>query len=93
MHNSPQSLSKDVLITNNLGLHARPAAMIAKLAKTAQDEIWIIKDNQTVDASSIIDILSIGCGPGSRITVKIENVLDLEILESIIKLVETGFEE
>ena len=93
MHNSPQSLSKEILITNNLGLHARPAAMIAKLAKTAQNEVWIIKDNQIVDASSIIDILSIGCGPGSRITVKIENRLDLEILESIIKLVETGFEE
>ena len=93
MQNSLQSLSKDVLITNNLGLHARPAAMIANLAKAAKNEVWIIKDDQTVDASSIIDILSIGCGPGSTITIKIDNVLDSKILESIIKLVETGFGE
>ena len=93
MHNSSESLSKGVIITNELGLHARPAAMIARLAKTARDEVWIVQDHQTVDASSIIDILSIGCEAGSRITIKINNVSDKEVLDAIIKLVETGFEE
>ena len=93
MHNNPESLSKNVLVTNELGLHARPAAMIAKIAKTARDEVWITKDDQTIDATSIIDILSIGCGPGSKITVKINDISDMDILESIIQLVETGFEE
>jgi phosphocarrier protein HPr len=93
MRNHSQSLSKDLIIANNLGLHARPAAEIAKLAKKARKGVWISNDLQTVDASSIIDILTMGCGMGSRITIKIDDSEDMAILDAIVELVETGFKE
>ena len=93
MHNTSKLLSKKVFITNELGLHARPAAMIAKLAKSAKSKVWIVKDDEAVDASSIVDILTIACSAGSKVIVKIEDKSDMDILQSIAKLVETGFEE
>jgi phosphocarrier protein HPr len=86
-------LSKEVLVNNELGLHARPAAMIAKIAKTANSRVWIITENEIVDASRIIDILSIGCAAGSLLTVCVEDRSDLNILDAIAKLIEKGFEE
>lgn len=86
-------LTKDVMVVNELGFHARTAAQIAKLAQNAGSGIWIIKDGEKVDASSIIDILSLACAKGSRVTFTVENQSDATILHDIIKLVESGFGE
>ncbi len=67
--------------------------MIAKLAKTASSKVWLETGDEVVDASSIIDILTICCAEGSRITVRVENRSDLDILDSITELVENGFGE
>lgn len=85
--------SKEVIITNELGLHARPAAMIAKLAMQAGSNVWLIKDDEKVDASSIIDILSLSGTKDSRITLRIEDPSDTEVLEKIAALFEIGFKE
>jgi phosphotransferase system HPr (HPr) family protein len=87
------SLSKVILVKNELGLHARPAAMIAKIAKKANSRVWIILGDEIVDASNIMDILAIGCAAGSVLTVRVEDRSDLNVLDSIAKLVEKGFEE
>ncbi|MFW6335239.1 MAG: HPr family phosphocarrier protein [Desulfosalsimonas sp.] len=86
-------MSKEVTVINEMGLHARPAAMIAKLAMQADSGVWLIKDGEQVDATSIIDILSLACTRDSRITLKIENPSDSEILEKISALFEKGFKE
>lgn len=88
-----KELSKEVTVTNELGLHARPAAMIAKLAMQAASNVWLIKDDEKVDASSIIDILSLSGTKDSRITLKIEDPSDTEVLEQIAGLFEIGFKE
>lgn len=88
-----KDLSKEVTVINEMGLHARPAAMIAKLAMQADSGVWLIKDGEQVDATSIIDILSLACTRDSRITLKIENPSDSEILEKISALFEKGFKE
>ena len=82
-----------VTVTNPLGLHARPAAMIAKRAMQARSGVWMIRNGEHVDASSIIDILSLACTLGSRITLKIENPSDIDILDDISALFEKGFDE
>ena len=87
------NLNKNTTVINELGLHARPAAMIANLAIKAQSEVWLCKNEEQVDASSIIDILSLGCIKGSDITLKIENPKDMKILNKIINLFENGFGE
>jgi len=93
MNKSDTKLLKRVTITNDLGLHARSAAQIAKLARNVKSKMWIIKDGEKVDAASIIDILTLACPKGSKITLKIDDPSDLDILNDIAKLIERGFGE
>lgn len=78
---------------NILGMHARPAAMIAKLAQEAAAVIWIGAGDNRADASSIIDILSLGCSRGYEVTIEAENEDDLPILDSIKEIIDKGFGE
>lgn len=93
MNNSVNGLSMDVTITNAFGLHARAAAKIAKLVQNVKSKVWIIKEGEKADASSIIDILTLACEKGSKITLKIDDPSDLEILNKLADLVESGFGE
>lgn len=94
MSNTQDELSKDVFIVNELGLHARAAAKLAEIAMKARSQVWISKEQEeTVDAKSIIDMLSIACAKGTRITIKIESQSDENILNDIAQLVESGFGE
>jgi len=87
------TLSRDVLIINELGLHARSAAGIAKLAQNASSKVWLIRGKERVDASSVIDILSLACSKGSKITLEIDEESDIDILNEIIELIKNGFGE
>lgn len=93
MGNPNKEFSRDVFVINELGLHARSAAKIAELAQTAKAKVWVIKDGKAVDGSSIIDILTLGCTKGSKITIKIDDQSDAVILKAIVKLIENGFGE
>ncbi|MBU0988326.1 MAG: HPr family phosphocarrier protein [Proteobacteria bacterium] len=93
MDKANNGLSRDVVITNKLGLHARAAAKISKCAQNSKSNVWIIKDGAEADASSIIDILTLACVRGTQITIKIDDRSDLEILNNLTKLVESGFGE
>ena len=87
------TLSRDALIINELGLHARSAAGIAKLAQNANSKVWLIRGKERVDASSVIDILSLACSKGSKITLEIDEESDIDILNKIIELIKKGFGE
>ena len=93
MPKSEPALSREVTIVNELGLHARSAAQIATLANGSQASVWIQKGDQKADASSIVDILTLACEKGTKITIRIENKSDFNILEAITQLVESGFGE
>ena len=93
MNKSENELSRCVTITNDLGLHARSAAKIAKLVQNVTSNVWIIKDGKRVDASSIIDILTLVCPKGSIITIEIDNQSDTGILNDLVQLIESGFGE
>jgi len=93
MNKSDNELFKTVTIINDLGLHARSASQIAKLAQNVKSKVWIIKDGEKVDAASIIDILTLACPKGTKITLKIDDQSDLDILNDIAKLIESGFGE
>ena len=93
MNRSQPALSRKVTIVNELGLHARSAAKIAELANRSKASIWIQKGDEKADASSIVDILTLACEKGTKITIHIENKSDLSILEEITELVKSGFGE
>jgi phosphocarrier protein HPr len=89
----PSTLSKKVQIINELGLHARAAAIIAKKAQTATSTIWIVKENERADAASIIDLLILKCTKGSWITLTSKNPADHHVLLDILESVQSGFGE
>lgn len=93
MADQKKELSKQVTIVNELGLHARAAGKIAKIVQEAEGKIWILKDSQKVDASSVIDILTLACAQGTQITVSADIEGDIHILDNVAKIVESGFGE
>jgi len=84
---------RDTTIKNELGLHARSAAQIAGVAQNSIANVWIQKGAEKADASSIIDILTLACAKGTKITIIIEDLADIQILEAIADLVDSGFGE
>ena len=88
-----QSFSKDVTVVNELGLHARSAAKIAELARGATSKVWVQKSGESVDARSILDILTLACEKGSKLTIIIDDRSDMETLDRIVALVINGFGE
>ena len=93
MTNLSPELYREVVIVNELGLHARSAAKIAELAQNSKAAVWVKRDAEKADASSIVDILTLACERGTKITLIIEDETDRPILENIANLVETGFGE
>jgi phosphocarrier protein HPr len=79
-------------VANPLGIHARPAALIAKLASTAEGKVWLIKEDEMIDAGSIIDILTLGCTEGSEVTLQMENHSDGKVFTEIAELIEQGID-
>ncbi len=88
-----QELRKVATIKNELGLHARSAAQIAHIAGNSAADVWLEKDGKMADASSIIDILTLACGKGTKIAIIIEDWVDINILNAIVDLVDSGFGE
>lgn len=96
----PLSVAKENLkkirqttIVNELGLHARSAAQIADIARNSIANVWIEKNDEKADASSILDILTLACAKETKITIIIEDPGDLPILNAIADLVDNGFGE
>ena len=91
--NNQTEIRKDVTVVNELGMHARSAAQISEIAKEARAPIWVQRNNERVDARSIIDILTLACEKGSTLTIVIEDPADLNTLNRIVSLVQDGFGE
>jgi phosphocarrier protein len=80
-------------VVNDLGLHARSAAKIAEIARDATSRVWVQKNKERADARSILDILTLACEKGSKLTIVINDSSDMEILNRIVELVSNGFGE
>jgi len=91
--NKKLALHKSVFIKNELGLHARSAAQIAEIAMKSKGNVWIVKNEERADASAIMDILTLVCEKGTKISIIIEDPGDTDILNEIANLVHNGFGE
>lgn len=83
----------EVIINNELGLHARPAAMITKMVQHAERTIWLVDGEHRADASSVIDILTLNAGKGKKLTLESESEIDRSILEALAGFFASGFGE
>ncbi len=84
---------RKVQIVNTLGIHARPATLIAQTAQQYQSDISIEKDGLVVNAKSVMGVMMLVAGKGSWITIRAEGPDEAEAVEAIAKLVEEGFGE
>ena len=65
-------IAKELTVTNKLGIHARPAAMFVKTANQFDCEVFVEKDGETVNGKSIMGLMMLAAGPGSRLVVHAE---------------------
>ena len=86
-------IDRRIWVKNELGMHARPASKIAQIAETAQSGVWLCANSMKVDATSIIDILTLCAVKGTKIVIKIENQEDSMVLDQIVDFFEAGFGE
>ncbi|WP_407331496.1 HPr family phosphocarrier protein [Enterovibrio sp. 27052020O] len=86
-------VSKEVLIRNRLGLHARAAVKLVEMAQSFDAEVMISKDEQTVTADSVMAILLLDSSQGEQITVSAEGQQAQQALDAVTALIEAGFDE
>ncbi len=83
----------EVTITNRKGLHARASAAFVKCVEKFDAEVIVKKDGSSVNGSSIMGLMMLAAGPGSRIVIETEGPEAEEALEALTALVEAGFHE
>ena len=86
-------VSKDVTITNKLGLHARPAAMLVKTASKYSSHILFRKGNLEVNGKSIMGVMMLAAEQGSKITVIVDGDDEREALKELVRIFEAKFGE
>ena len=82
-----------VEIVNERGLHARASAKFVKLAGTFDADVRVTKDDQTVDALSIMGLMMLAAGPGSTITITAGGREAKAAVSALVQLVAERFEE
>jgi len=84
---------KKLAIKNSLGIHARPAGLFAQIASKFNAQIAVEKNGMTVDGKSIMEVMMLGAGKGSSITIKAKGEDAESALNALEKLIEDKFGE
>ncbi len=95
-HKKPSAdheITKELLVTNKLGIHARPAALFVKTANRFTSNIFVEKDGERVNGKSIMGLMMLAAGPGSRLNVTAEGSDAAGALVELEALVKRKFDE
>lgn len=84
---------RDLVVTNRLGIHARPAAMFVRTASRYACEVLVEKDGETVNGKSIMGLMMLAAGPGSKIRVRADGTDATQATEALASLVNSKFNE
>ena len=88
-----QTVAQEVQIPNSLGLHARPAMQLVDLANRFSAEIKISKAEQSVDAKSIMQVMTLAATQGTKLKVSAQGDDATEAVAAMVKLIGEGFGE
>ena len=86
-------ISRDVTITNNVGLHARPATFFIQKANSYRSSIWVEREDRRVNAKSLLGVLSMGIAKGMTVTLVAEGVDEVAAIDGLVELVQNSFAE
>jgi phosphocarrier protein len=87
------TMTKDFTVGNKLGIHARPAALFVKTANRFRCDIFVEKDGETVNGKSIMGLMMLAAGPGSKVTVHANGQDATQALAEIETLMLRKFDE
>ncbi|PYI89066.1 MAG: HPr family phosphocarrier protein [Verrucomicrobia bacterium] len=88
-----QRVEKEIAIVNRLGLHARPAALFVKVASRYRSDVWVKKENEEVNGKSIMGLMMLAAGQGSKLQVRCEGPDAARALDEIEQLINARFNE
>lgn len=80
-------MEKEFVITNEQGIHARPATKLVQLANEFDSDLYLLYNGKTVDLKSIMGVLSLGVTRGSLILIRAEGDDSNDALRSISKFI------
>ncbi len=85
--------SRQVIVVNEHGLHARPAGKVAQTAMNFSAEIILAHEGQEVDAKSILDVLTLAAGPGEKLEIRASGDDAAQAADTLVELFRNKFEE
>jgi phosphocarrier protein len=86
-------VEKDVTIVNRLGMHARPAAMFVRIASRFKCEVWVEKEGEQVNGKSIMGLMMLAAGQGSKLRIRCEGAEADKAMEELEQLIAGKFTE
>lgn len=84
---------KDVVVQNQVGLHARPATFFIQKANEFKSSIWIEKEERRANAKSLLGVLSLGIVGNTAIRIIADGADEEKAVAALVELVESGFSE
>ena len=87
------AVSKELLIINKRGLHARASAKFVQTVERFSAEVWVTRGSETVGGTSIMGLMMLAAAPGTTIVVSAKGVEAEAALAAITELVESKFNE
>lgn len=86
-------VEKEVAIVNRLGMHARPAAMFVRIASRYRSEVWVEKEGERINGKSIMGLMMLAAGQGSKLRICCEGPDADKAMEEIEALIAAKFNE
>ncbi|MFZ0388984.1 MAG: HPr family phosphocarrier protein [Calditrichia bacterium] len=86
-------VNKEIKIINKHGLHARPAALLVKVAGKFKSDIFLIKDGYEVNGKSIMGVMTLAAEPGSVLEIRINGPDEEQALQALEELINGRFYE
>jgi phosphocarrier protein HPr len=86
-------LSREIEITNKLGLHARASAKLTQRAGRFKCEIWLSKGSRRINAKSIMGVMMLAAGKGSQIVIETDGADEQEAMDALVELITDKFGE
>jgi phosphocarrier protein HPr len=87
------SVVRDLVVGNKLGLHARPAAMFVRVANRFSADILVEKDGEEINGKSIMGLMLLAAGCGSRLKVTVTGQDAAEMIQALEELIARKFDE
>ncbi len=84
-------LVKEIIVQNQVGLHARPATFFIQKANEFKSSIWVEKEERRVNAKSLLGVLSLGIVGNTKIKIIADGTDEEEAVDSLVKLIQSGF--